>query len=335
VAFCIIHDFEDLLACPFEGFFFAREYVVVHSDCDHAMEASVKKQLLRDAIGRSQCDCLVMTQAEARARFLETIDSPDEEIDLAEACLWISAEANEGLTPEPYCEKLDGLAESVRAEIEPTTSVADRTALLNEHLFLEHGYRGNENEYYDPQNSYLDCVIDRKTGIPISLAILWMSVAQRVGIPAYGVGFPGHFLVGVETDPAIFVDAFSAVVLTAQDCEERLRAIAGDEVKFSPAMLAPSTRRQTLARVLRNLKQIHIRSSNFADAVACIDRILALDPDNPNELRDRGVLHRSLECWSFAREDLERFVEIAPTSPDVKNIELILDELRVRTAHIH
>jgi regulator of sirC expression with transglutaminase-like and TPR domain len=276
-----------------------------------------------------------MTQAEARARFLETIDGPDEELDLAEACLWISAEANAELTLEPYFEKLDDLAESARAEIEPTTSVADRIALLNEHLFLERGYRGNESEYYDPQNSYLDCVIDRKKGIPISLAILWMSVAERVGIPAYGVGFPGHFLVGVETDPAVFVDAFSALVLSAQDCEERLRAVAGGEMKFNPAMLAPSTRKQTLARVLRNLKQIHIQSSELADAVACSDRILALDPENPSELRDRGVLHRSLECWSLAREDLERFVEIAPTSPDVKNIELILDELRVRTAHIH
>ena len=94
-------------------------------------------------------------------------------------------------------------------------------------------------------------------------------------------------------------------------------------------------RRQTLARVLRNLKQIHIQASNLADAVSCIDRILILDPDNPTELRDRGVLHRSLECWSFAREDLERFIEVAPGSPDVPNIELILEELRVRTAHIH
>ena len=276
-----------------------------------------------------------MTPKAARARFLEAVQGPDEEIDLANACLWISAEANGRLDVDRYREKIDHLADTLAPSIAPDASMIDRVNFLNHHLFTEHGYGGNESEYYDPRNSYLDCVIDRRTGILISLSILWVSVAERLGVPAHGVGFPGHFLVGVDTNPAIFVDAFSAVVMTANDCEDRLRAVAGDEVKFSPAMLAPSTKRQTLARVLRNLKQIHVQASNFADAVACIDRILALDPDNPTELRDRGVLHRSLECWSFAREDLERFLEIAPSSPDAKSVELILEELRVRTAHIH
>lgn len=276
-----------------------------------------------------------MSQKLARERFLESVDRPDDQIDLAEACLWISAESNVGLDVEGYQAKLAHLANSITQELAPQVSVPERAVALNHQLFTEYGYRGNDGEYYDPRNSYLDCVIERRTGIPISLAVLWMSIAERLEIPAHGVGFPGHFLVGVEADPVIYVDAFSGVVMSVEDCAARLREMAGDEVKFSPAMLAPATRKQTLARVLRNLKQIHIQSSSFEDAVACIDRILVLDPDNPTELRDRGVLHRSLECWSFAREDLERFIAVAPTSPDVANVELILEELRVRTSHIH
>ena len=271
----------------------------------------------------------------ARGRFLETVRVADHEIDLAEACFWISAEANPDLEVAPYRAKLDELAEGLRLGWNESASVVERVQCLNHYLFEEHKFHGNDQEYYDPRNSYLDAVLDRRTGIPITLSILWMSIADRLGIPSYGVGFPGHFLVGVESNPPIYVDAFSAVVMTAEDCQARLREIAGGDVKFDSAMLAPTSRGQILARVLRNLKQIHATASEYAEAIACIDRILLLEPDQPTELRDRGVLHRSLECWSSAREDLERFIALSPEAPEVENVKLVLEELRVRTAQIH
>lgn len=271
----------------------------------------------------------------ARGRFLGSVRVADHEIDLAEACFWISAEANPGLEVAPYRAKLDELAEGLRLGLNESASVVERVRCLNHYLFEERKFHGNDQEYYDPRNSYLDVVLDRRTGIPITLSILWMSIADRLGIPAYGVGFPGHFLVGIESNPPIYVDAFSAVVMTVEDCEARLREFAGGEVKFDSAMLVPTSRRQILARVLRNLKQIHAAASEYAEAIACIDRILVLEPDQPNELRDRGVLHRSLECWSSAREDLERFIALRPDAPEVENVKLILEELRVRTARIH
>ena len=208
-------------------------------------------------------------------------------------------------------------------------------ALLAQHLYVEEKFRGNRGNFYDPRNSYLDCVLDRRTGIPITLSILWMSVAQRLDIPAYGVGFPGHFLVGVADDSPIYVDAFSGTLLSQDDCRKRLHDLADRDVRFKTAMLAPTSHRQILARVLRNLKQIHIGAKDYRAAITCIDRILVLEPDAASELRDRGLIYRALECWSSAREDLEQFVASDPDAPEVAEVLHILEELRGRTASIH
>jgi len=271
----------------------------------------------------------------ARVGFSQVIEAPDHEIDLAHACLWISAEANPGLDVALYRERLNELAAAPRLSGTGEATVEQRVGHINAHLFEQERFRGNREHYFDPRNSYLDCVIDRRTGIPITLAIVWMAVAERAGLDCHGVGFPGHFLVGVEGSPRIFVDAFSGECLDADACEARLRSMYGQRVPFQEALLRPASRREILARVLRNLKQIHLQQEEFGAAIACCDRILLLDPGVHLELRDRGLLHRSLECWNAARDDLERYLALVPDAPEREDVELVVDELRARTAHLH
>ncbi|MBW2293717.1 MAG: tetratricopeptide repeat protein [Deltaproteobacteria bacterium] len=271
----------------------------------------------------------------ARERFLEATRGRDEAIDLAEVCFWISAEANPVLDVECCRQKLDALADELRPRLSTAESVSEKVSLINHFLFAEQKFCGNRGDYYDADNSYLDCVLERRTGIPITLSVLWLAVAERLELPAHGIGFPGHFLIGVAADPPIYVDAFSGICMSVEDCRTRLREIAGREARFDPGMLAPATHRQILARVLRNLKQVHAQGSNYRQAVACIDRILILEPDHPIELRDRGLMHRALECWSSAHEDLERFLLLAPDGPGASDVRIVLNDLDMRIAHIH
>lgn len=276
-----------------------------------------------------------MSENVARERFLESTRGRDEGIDLAEACFWISAEANPTLDVECCRQNLDALADELRPRLSSAGSVSEKVSLINHFLFAEQKFQGNRRNYYDLGNSYLDRVLERRTGIPITLSILWLAVAERLMLPAHGIGFPGHFLVGVAADPALYVDAFSGTLMSVRDCRARLREIAGREARFALGMLAPVTHRQILARVLRNLKQIHAQGSDYRQAMACSDRILILEPDHPIELRDRGLMHRALECWSSALEDLERFLLLAPDGPGADEVRILLEDLRMRTARIH
>jgi len=271
----------------------------------------------------------------ARLRFVESTQGQDEAIDLAESCFWISAEANPELDVGLCQQKIDDLAEELRPRVSKVESISEKVTLINHFLYAEQKFQGNRSDYYDAANSYLDCVLERRTGIPITLSILWLTLAGRLGVRAHGIGFPGHFLVGIVADPPIYVDAFSGTLMGIDDCRTRLREIAGREARFDPGMLAPATHRQILARVLRNLKQIHAQASEIRQAIGCIDRILILEPDHPIELRDRGLMHRSLECWNAALEDLERFLLLAPDASGAQDVRIIIEDLRTRSAQIH
>jgi len=276
-----------------------------------------------------------MKQEIARANFLEAVAGPDEDIGLAEAALWVAAEADPELDVAKYCSQLDFLAESVRGRIDASDSDPQRVDVLNQFLFREQEFRGNAEDYYDSRNSYLNEVLDRRRGIPITLAIVWISVARRLGMDARGVGFPGHFLAMLRSSPSIWIDAFAGIQISEEGCRARLHEMAGPEVRFDTSMLKPVTSREIIARVLRNLKQIHIGESQLWDAVACADRILALEPDQPHELRDRGLLYRALECWLPARADLERFLEVSPEAPEAGQVREFVADLQVRTARLH
>jgi regulator of sirC expression with transglutaminase-like and TPR domain len=250
---------------------------------------------------------------------------------LCEAALWVAAEEYPAMDVPGYLAQLDELAELVRVRISPRSSTLDRVSALNHVLFEELGFTGNRDDYYDPRNSYLNEVIDRRTGIPITLCLLYIGVAQRLGLEAAGVSFPGHFLTRVEASEPLIVDPFVGAVLGANDCQRRLEAASGlAEVLRPDVHLRAARPREILVRLLSNLKQVFLAQPDLERAVACIDRILIAMPGAETELRDRGLVFEQLGYFAAAASDLEHFLEVAPQHDSSEAIAQRLRAVRMR-----
>ncbi len=270
----------------------------------------------------------------ARERFRELARAPEERLDLCEAALWIAAESCAPLDVEAHLRRVDELAEDAARADGGGASTEERARALVSFLHTDQGFRGNANDYYDPRNSYLNEVLERRLGIPISLSILWVGIANRLSLPAAGIAFPGHFLATTLED-AVVVDAFHGRVLGPDDCGELLRQNAGPRARFDERMLQPAPARRVLARVLSNLKQIHVRNQAWDQALRCSERILLLLPDEALELRDRGLLYRALDCFRPALQDLEAFVALAPDSEEARSLHPVLADLRGRASNLN
>jgi regulator of sirC expression with transglutaminase-like and TPR domain len=250
-----------------------------------------------------------------RDAFARVVARPDGEIDLAEAALWIAAEDHPDMVVDDELAKLDSLGARAAERIAGTDPLALRVTALNRFLFEEQGFRGNRDDYYDPRNSYLNEVLRRRVGIPISLSLVYLAVAGRAGVQAAGICFPGHFLLKCSaTAPApepaarprrtatgprawrggegeVVVDAFAGSMLSVAECQRRLDAAAGRPVPLYPALhLRAASHREILVRVLANLKQIFVGRGDFGAALSCSDRILLLAPDSPREHKEREAL---------------------------------------------
>jgi regulator of sirC expression with transglutaminase-like and TPR domain len=222
----------------------------------------------------------------------------------------------------------------------------DKVLALNQFLFEDLGFVGNTREYYDPRNSYLNDVIDRKTGIPITIAVVYMEIGRRIGLPLAGVSFPGHFLVRLKLRSGTLVlDPFSGgTPLTEPELRERLRRVipdgATDDVPVAELpldqFLEPATNRQILARVLRNLKGIYHREApNPERLLDVLNRMLLVTPDASAELRDRGFLYQRLECYRAALKDLTDYAEREPDAPDLDEVRSKLMELSAFCARLN
>jgi regulator of sirC expression with transglutaminase-like and TPR domain len=274
--------------------------------------------------------------ATTRARFTELVGSGDDGIDLAEATLLIAAEAYPGLDITRYMRALDELAAEAERAVGATGSDAERVRKLVEFLSIQRQFRGNQDDYYDRRNSFLNEVIERRTGIPITLAVVYMEVARRLGLVLHGVGFPGHFLAKHPgASPELIIDPFFGQILSARDCAERLRAVLGDHAKLEPGHLRAATPKEILVRILRNLKQIYLQARELEPALSCSERILLIEPELAHELRDRGLLYEQLECFAAARGDLERFLALAPEDPSAATIRERLIDLGRHGATLH
>jgi len=277
-----------------------------------------------------------MSSARAvRERFAELVNAGDDAIDLAEAALLIAAEAYPGLDVARYVRALDRLA----AEAEPTVRAAstqiDRVRKLVEFLSVQRRFRGNQDDYYDRRNSFLNEVLERRTGIPITLAVVYVEVARRLGLDVRGVGFPGHFLVKHPGSSDLIIDPFFGQILSVRDCTQRLRAVLGEHAELEPGHLRAATPGEMLVRILRNLKQIYLQARELEPALACSERILLVEPELAQELRDRGLLYEQLECFAAARADLERFLTLAPNDPTADTIRERLIDLSHHGATLH
>ena len=260
-----------------------------------------------------------MTPQEARERFAALAASDERDLDLARAALYLAAEEYPDLDVDAYVARLDAMARDAAELPLDTDPPLGRLLALNRYLFAEHGFIGNAYSYYDPRNSFLNEVLDRHTGIPITLSVVYLEVGWRLELPVAGVGMPSHFLVGYYADPEPrYVDVFNqGVLLTRDDCAARLRDTFGSGFVFRDEHLAPVSRRQILARMLTNLKQVYSQREDWDRALAAVERILLLNPDQPAELRDRGAIHLRRGALRAAEADLERYAQLAPSANDL------------------
>jgi regulator of sirC expression with transglutaminase-like and TPR domain len=243
----------------------------------------------------------------------------DDKIDLIRAALVIARTEYPGLAIEEYAGRVEGLARRAAAQaVEQPTLTA-----LNGVLFDEANLRGNREDYYDPRNSFLNDVLDRGLGIPITLSILYMEVARRVGFPLVGVGMPGHFLLkhyghdGQET----LIDCFNrGDILSRQDCQSRLDEIYSGEMSMRPEFLHPISRRQILTRMLNNLKTVYLSTHNFRKALPIADLVLVIYPQSAEDLKQRALLRYSMGLHGLAAEDLEEYLKMSPKASDADEV---------------
>jgi regulator of sirC expression with transglutaminase-like and TPR domain len=259
-----------------------------------------------------------------RARFARLVARAEPDIDLAVAGLVIAAHGRPLPDEAAVLDHLDGLAERVRIRLDagdPTDLVVDR---LHDVLYREVGYRGpTAAEYADPANSLLDAVVARRIGLPISLAIVELETAWRIGLPLVGIGLPGHFVVGgpggLLADPA-----GGGRRLTPDDCQALIRRAVGEGVLFHAGMLRPTGRREILTRVLRNLRTARLARREWRAALDAIDLLLVLEPTDPEHGRDRGLLLGRMGRYGEAVRALSQYLDERPDAHDVPDVRQVI-----------
>jgi regulator of sirC expression with transglutaminase-like and TPR domain len=254
---------------------------------------------------------------------LVSADIEDDRIDLLRASLTIARTEYPALEIDDHIARVEALAALVRSQLSPNLALLETVGVLNRVMFRDLGYRGNREEYYDPRNSFLNDVIDRRLGIPITLSVLYMEVARRLGLPLVGVGMPGHFLLKVYDMEGrqILIDPFNnGSMLNAADCEARMNEIYSGEIRFKPEFLLPVSHRQILTRMLNNLRHIYMSARQFKKTLAIVDLVLAIYPRSPEDVKQRAMLRFSLGQLAGAVSDLDQYLEMSPEASDAEDI---------------
>ena len=202
--------------------------------------------------------------------------------------------------------------------------------MLNEYLFEERGFLGNEEDYYDPGNSFLNVVLDKKTGIPITISIIYSEIAKYIGLDLRIVGFPGHVIVKYK-DEIILDPFYHGILLTIEDLEENLNRNFGEDVEFIPEYLNEATTEQLLTRLLRNLKNAYTQSYAYDKAIRCADMILEIQPESTEEIRDKGILEERLLHYDKSLPLLNKYLELEPEAEDVDFILELIKSVREKT----
>jgi len=254
---------------------------------------------------------------------------PDGRIDLFEGALLVARDEYPELDEAYYRAVIDEHERTLRSRIAADADEQARLAAVNHYLFDELGFSGNNDAFYDPRNSYINDVLERRLGIPLSLGLVQMELARRLGVPLEGVSFPGHFLVRLPVAGGLLVlDPYHrGRSIDAQELKERAKAHLGnmdlDDAQLL-SILEPASHRSILLRMLRNLKSLYAEQEVWEKALRSADRLVQLAPGQPNELRDRGELYLRIGHLAAARRDLGRYLELSPDAPDAERIR---DEL--------
>jgi regulator of sirC expression with transglutaminase-like and TPR domain len=241
-----------------------------------------------------------------------------ETFDLAEAALCIAQEEYPQLQMQPVFARLDQMAEQVRGTLPEAHYPLKWLQCINRYLFEKLGFCGNTQDYYDPRNSFLNDVLERRTGIPITLSLVYLELSRRLDFPMVGIKFPGHFLIRPDrTEMEIFVDPFhQGEILFEQDCRDRLVQLYQRPITLQPEFFEPIHPHQFLSRMLTNLKHIYLNAGDVTKCLAASERILLIQPENLMEKRDRGFLYYRMGRWTEARQDFEEYLAHDPPEQD-------------------
>jgi len=275
----------------------------------------------------------------ARLEHFAEIVSRDQ-FDLAEASFMLAQDIYPGIDIAAYLGRLDDIAVAIRKRIAGDAFAEQKVIALNYYLFNEMRFSGNVDDYYDPRNSYLNEVIERRIGIPISLSILYLEVGKRLGLNLKGISFPGHFLVklAVKRGQLVLDPFIGGEAQSEADLRRRLVQVLPSEKAEKAQLdryLESATPRQIIARVLRNLKNIYMQTGKLEQALAVMQRMLLVMPESAEELRDRGLVYHQLECFRPALSDLQNYLRRKPEAPDAAQIHGKVVELKQAAARLN
>jgi len=258
-----------------------------------------------------------------RADFVQMVSRPDEALELARVALLVAAESDLDVDIDGELRQLEGWADELRGRITPDLNNLQKLARLRSFVFDDLGFRGDRRDYYSPSNSLLHQVMKRRRGIPLTLSIVFMELGWRIGIPFEGVAFPGHFLVRLPGEPRdLLLDPYKrGMMVHEEDCRQMLLESTGGRLSYDPALTASVGKRDVVARLLHNLKGAYLRAGDDAQALAAVERLLVLAPDDREEIRDRGLLLFRMQKYGPALDSLNAYLEGAPESADRETIE--------------
>ena len=268
--------------------------------------------------------------------FEDVISQPEDSIDLAVAALLIAKDEYPDLDIHNHLKKIDELAKRVNNQLNSVKEKSFLTIIqqINMVLFEQEGFYGNIRDYYDPRNSFLNEVLNRRTGIPVTLSLVYMEIGKRLGIQFFGIGMPGHFIVkGWYQGSSLLIDPFhQGRLLNEEDCQKQLREINGKNVQFISSYLDTLNKCSILCRILVNLKMIYLKKKDFSRALNVIEKIILLSPQQPREIRDRGLVHLQLNYFSAAIQDWKKYLQLDPKAPDVEQIRNKLRQVALQVA---
>jgi len=267
------------------------------------------------------------------------LQQPGSSWDLCHAALLIAEQLQPELDIQSYQHKLDEMVAGIRGRIPAEMDVPTRIQQLNRYFYDELGFAGDKQDYYLPDNSLLNQVIERRRGIPITLAVIYLKLAGAIELDAYGIGFPGHYLVGIHTDgDNIILDPFDqGNTLNHGQLRNMLQQLTHehtDEIVLERNLL-PAAKADSVVRMLRNLKQIYIESQKVELSLTCIEMILSIIPEAPDELRDRGMVYQHIEYTQGAINDLTQYLQLVPDAEERGVIEALLDSLQSQHKSLH
>jgi len=251
---------------------------------------------------------------------------------LVEKCLKLSQTLEyPELNVHEYVQKLDRLEEDLKNSLSEVRNPTYLVSMLNEYMFDILGFSGDHDDYYNPKNNFLNLVLDKKSGIPITLSIIYVELAKHIGLDLRPVGFPSHFLVKFSEE--LILDPYNrGRLLSIDDLQEILDRNYGGSIEFSPDFLNEIGPEQILIRICRNLKNSYIQSFNYTMAMHCINMILGMEPDSPEEVRDKGILEARLSNYYLALKSLNRYIELAPEADDIDHILDLIRDIKERAS---